>query len=192
MKNIEEYSIQKIVVKERVKFLLFAMATILLLLFSYHGSLKYAYTEQKGKFIFYCLLGFISLFTAIYVLASWQAISFLSKLKKHRKGKKIQKNIEKIIFWNKADILLTDTSIYLMHRTFLGKMVSFSYQQLDRIESVSKTYLIGLEVVTENALQFTLIDGTTYRIGDTEKKREEISQIKTILLEKNPNLQIKL
>lgn len=192
MKNLEGCCIARLFVKEGIKLLLFTISTFLLLFFSYQGLLQYSYANQNGKCLFYCFLGFVGLFTAICILGTGQALSFLLKLKKYRKEKKIQDRNERIIYWNRADILLTETSIYLMHKTFLGKIVSFSYQQLDSVGPVAKTYLVGLEVVTEVNLQFTLIDGTNYRIGYTEKKKEEWKQIKNLFLEKNARIEMKL
>lgn len=76
----------------------------------------------------------------------------------HQK-KKIDAKEEKVIFYNKGDLLLTKTSIYQLC-FFLVKW--FSYQQLTCVKRISKFLQIGLENGIQFAFVFTLLNGSTY------------------------------
>lgn len=173
-----------------VFFFILAFFLIGILLFI-SKTTAYLYIVQDSKVLLYYFVGILAFFLVLYTLGTFGHLQFLLKLKMYMK-KSNYSFTERILFWNQIDILLTEQHIYLMHKTFTGKIVSFTYNQLNSIRPISRNFLVGLEVSTENDLLFTLIDGTHYRIGYTEKKKEQFLHIKSILLEKNPSIDIKL
>ena len=165
-----------IFIKEIRNFFLFLIPCIIILPLAYYLLLL---NNELPQLLFGVFAIILSIFTVVQTIKTY----FILKLKRYiRKQNKNPK--EEIVFWYNADVTFTETSIYLMKNALKSHIVSFSYEQLDRVNRSGTTHLVGTRTVTDAGLNFILIDGTRYPIHYSEQFIDE--NVKPFILEKNP------